>query len=61
MYYLLVNSYGASLAAFPSKGQALRAYHALLRADATAADDVSVLECDNNGKAITSLASPVTL
>jgi hypothetical protein len=61
MYYLLVNSYGASLAAFPSRKQALHAYYAMVRDDAAAADDVAVLECDGEGTAVSTLAAPVTL
>ncbi|RKQ90944.1 hypothetical protein C8N24_0759 [Solirubrobacter pauli] len=61
MYYLLIDSYGASLAAFPSPTLALQAYHAMLRDDQRAADSLSVLECDNEGTAISSLAAPVTI
>lgn len=61
MYYLLVDSYGASLAAFPSPKPALQAYYAMLREDEAAADSLSVLECDSEGTAISSLAAPVTI
>jgi hypothetical protein len=59
MYYLLVDSYGASLAAFPSRKQALQAYYAMIRGDANAAEEISVLECDGEGTAVNSLAAPV--
>lgn len=61
MYYLLIDSYGASLAAYPSRKQALQAYYAMVRQDANAADEISVLECDGDGTAVTSLAAPVAL
>ena len=60
MYYLLIDSYGASLAAFPSRKQALQAYYAMIRDDEHAAENISVLECDGEGTAVTSLAAPVT-
>lgn len=61
MYYLLIDSYGASLAAFPSPTLALQAYHAMLRDDEAAADTLSVLECDGEGTAVASLVAPVTI
>ena len=61
MYYLLVDSYGASLAAYPSRRQALQAYYAMIRGDAEAAEAISVLECDGEGTAVNSLAAPVAL
>jgi hypothetical protein len=60
MYYLFSDTYGASLAAFPSRKQALHAYYAMIRDDETAAEEISVLECDGDGTAVSSLVAPVT-
>ena len=52
MYYVLVDSHGASLDTFTEREPALRAWHALIQDDATAADEVALLRCDDAGEAL---------
>jgi hypothetical protein len=52
MYYLLVDSQGASLDTFLARETALRAWHDLIRDDASAAEDVALLVCDDDGVAV---------
>lgn len=51
MYFVLLDSHGASLDTFEEREPALRAWHELIQLDAAAAEDVALLLCDDDGVA----------
>jgi hypothetical protein len=61
MYYLLVDSHGASLETFAAREPALRAWHDLIREDAAAAEDVALLVCNDDGVAVERVAVDAAL
>ena len=61
MYYVLLDSHGASLDTFEKREAALRAWNALIQEDAAAAEEVALLLCDDDGVALERISSDATL
>jgi hypothetical protein len=61
MYYVLLDSHGASLDTFEEREPALRAWNALIQEDATAAEDVALLHCDDDGVAVERISADAAL
>jgi hypothetical protein len=61
MYYVLLDSHGASLDTFDEREPALRAWQALIRQDAAAAEDVALLLCGDDGVAVESVSVDAAL
>lgn len=49
MYYVLVDSHGASLSRFDDEETAVHEYEGLIREDPFAREDVALLACDDDG------------
>ena len=61
MYYVLLDSHGASLDRFDEREPALRAWQELIQQDAAAAEDVALLLCDDDGVAVESVGVDAAL
>jgi len=61
MHYVLLDSHGTSLESFEDREPALRAWHELIQHDASAADDVALLLCDEAGVALERVSVDATL
>ena len=58
MTFVLVDSTGASIDAYPDREAALRSYYELIERDPSAEEDVAVLAVDDDGVARERLDAP---
>jgi hypothetical protein len=61
MYYVLLDSHGASLDTFEKREPALRAWNALIQENAAAAEEVALLRCEDDGVALERISPDATL
>ena len=57
MYYVILDSHGATLDRFDDRDAALREYGEILREDPLAREDVALVACEDDGTAIERIAA----